>query len=138
MAETAIMERAAGEAGRQRLSPAEHRRLARRARVRRELIGWMFLGPMFLCFVVFLVVPVCGTVWWSLRTGSIVGGTQFAGLDNFIQLPGVVGAGSAIANTLIFAAISVPLILVGALAVALVLAKIRHGGSIYRFLVYFP
>jgi ABC-type sugar transport system permease subunit len=141
MTETAIMERAvgkAGEAGRLRLSSAEHRRLARRARLRRELTGWMFLGPMFLCFVLFLVVPVCGTIWWSLRTGSIVGGTRFAGFDNFVQLPGVVGAGSAIANTLIFAMISVPLILIGALAVALVLARIRHGGSIYRFLVYFP
>ena len=128
----------AGTAGRLRLSPAVHRRLARKARLRRELTGWMFLGPMFLCFVVFLVVPVCGTVWWSLRTGSIVGGTTFVGLENFRQLPGVVGAGTAIGNTLTFAAISVPLILVGALAVALILARIRHGGAVYRFLVYFP
>jgi ABC-type sugar transport system permease subunit len=125
-------------AGRLRLSPAEHRRLARRARVRRELTGWMFLAPMFLCFVVFLVIPVCGTVWWSMRAGSIVGGTRFIGLDNFLQLPGVVGAGSAIANTLVFAAISVPLILVGALGLALLLAGIERGGSVYRFLVYFP
>jgi len=83
-------------------------------------------------------VPVCGTIWWSTRAGSIFGGTQFVGLENFIQLPGVVGAGSAIANTLVFALISVPLILIGALGVALVLARIKHGGSIYRFLVYFP
>jgi multiple sugar transport system permease protein len=127
-----------GKAGRLRLSPAEHRRLARKARLKRELTGWMFLGPMFLCFLLFLVIPVCGTVWWSLRTGSIVGGTHFVGLENFLELPGTVGAGSAIANTLIFAAVSVPLILIGALAVALVLARIEHGGSIYRFLVYFP
>jgi ABC-type sugar transport system permease subunit len=125
-------------AGRLRLSPAEHRRLASRARLRRELTGWMFLGPMFFCFLLFLVVPVCGTVWWSLQSGSIVGGTRFVGFDNFVQLPDTVGAGSAIANTLVFAAISVPLILIGALAVALVLARIQHGGSVYRFLVYFP
>jgi len=98
----------------------------------------MFLGPMFLCFVVFLLLPVIGTVWWSMRSGSILGGTQFVGLDNFLQLPGVVGAGAAIRNTLVFALLSVPLILVGALAIALVLARIERGGSIYRFLVYFP
>ncbi|HVO01079.1 MAG TPA: sugar ABC transporter permease [Candidatus Cybelea sp.] len=121
-----------------RLSPGEHRRLARRARLRRELTGWMFLGPMFSFFLVFLVLPVCGTAWWSSRAGSIFGGTKFVGLDNFTSLPGVVGAGSAIANTMIFAGISVPLILVGALAVALLLAKIVHGGAVYRFLVYFP
>jgi len=98
----------------------------------------MFLGPMFLCFIVFLVFPVIGTVWWSTRSGSIFGGTQFVGLDNFLQLPGVVGAGSSIQNTLVFALLSVPLILIGALGVALILARIERGGSIYRFLVYFP
>ena len=36
-----------------RLAPAEHRRLARRARLRRELTGWMFLAPYFVCFLVF-------------------------------------------------------------------------------------
>src|SRR6185369_16830248 len=90
---------AAGATCRLRLSPAAHRRLSRQARLRRELTGWMFLGPMFLCFLVFLVLPVGGTVWWSMRAGSIFGGTQFVGLENFIDLPGVVGAGSAIANT---------------------------------------
>jgi ABC-type sugar transport system permease subunit len=120
------------------LSPAEHRRLARKARLRRELTGWMFLGPMFLCFVVFLLLPVIGTVWWSLRSGSILSGTQFVGLDNFVQLPGVVGAGASIRNTLVFALLSVPLILIGALAIALLLARIERGGAVYRFLVYFP
>ncbi len=59
-------------------------------------------------------------------------------LRNFVELPGVVGAWSSIENTLLFALYSVPLILVGALAIALVLARVRHGASIYRFLVYFP
>lgn len=121
-----------------RLPPAEHRRLARRARLRRELVGWAFLGPMLAFFVLFLVVPVIGTAWWSTRSGSIVGGTRYVGLDNFARLPDVVGASSAIWNTLIFAAISVPLILVGALAVALLLAHVGRGGAVYRFLVYFP
>jgi ABC-type sugar transport system permease subunit len=120
------------------LSRAEHRRLRRRARVRRELTGWMFLGPMFAFFVLFLVVPVVGTVWWSTRAGGVVGSTKSVGLDNFIQLPQVVGAWSSIANTLTFALISVPLILVGALAIALMLSRVERAGSIYRFLVYFP
>lgn len=121
-----------------RLPASEHRRLARRARFRRELIGWAFLGPMFACFVLFLVVPVIGTIWWSTRAGSIVGGTRSVGLDNFIRLPNIVGARSAIWNTLAFAGMSVPLILGGALAVALLLARVGRGGALYRFLVYFP
>jgi len=121
-----------------RLAPFEHRRLARKARLRRELTGWLFLAPYFVCFLVFLVLPVLGTVWWSTRSGSLFSGTKFIGLRNFLELPDVVSAWSSIENTLIFALISVPPILVGALGIALLLAQIRHGGSIYRFLVYFP
>ena len=128
----------AGPTRRLRLSPGEHRRLRRRARLRRELTAWMFLGPFFLFFVVFLVVPVVGTVWWSTRSGGITNGTVSVGLDNFGRLPDLVGATTAIQNTLVFALLSVPPILVGALAIALVLAKVQRGASVYRFLVYFP
>ena len=138
MSEAAGMNLLTGQPNRMRLSRAEHRRLHRKARIRRELTGWMFLGPMFACFVVFLAVPVAGTVWWSTRSGSIFGGTKFVGLSNFIELPGIVGAWSAIENTLVFALLSVPLILIGALGIALILARVERGASVYRFLVYFP
>jgi ABC-type sugar transport system permease subunit len=121
-----------------RLSREEHLRLRRKARLHREATGWMFLGPMFVFFVVFLVVPVFGTIWWSTRFGSLISGTRFVGLKNFTRLPGLVGAPQAIKNTLVFAGFSVPLILVGALGVALLLARLKHGGAVYRFLVYFP
>jgi ABC-type sugar transport system permease subunit len=124
--------------GRLRLSAEDHRRLRLKARLGRELLGWAFLGPMFACFVIFLVLPVIGTVWWSLRSGGLGGDTKFVGLKNFIDLPDLVGASTAIGNTIVFALISVPLILIGALAIALLLARIERGGSIYRFLIYFP
>jgi len=129
---------AATRPGGLRLSAEEHRRLRRKARLRRELTGWAFLAPMFACFVIFLVLPVMGTVWWSLRSGGLGGETKFVGLKNFIDLPDTVGAAAAITNTLVFALISVPSILIGALAIALLLARIERGGSIYRFLIYFP
>jgi ABC-type sugar transport system permease subunit len=123
---------------RMRLSAAEHRRLRLAARLRRELIGWMFLGPMLFFFVVFLVVPVLGTMWWSTRFGGLTTGTRDVGLDNFTRLPDVVGASTAIQNTLVFALMSVPPILLGALLIGLLLARIGRGGAVYRFLVYFP
>jgi ABC-type sugar transport system permease subunit len=86
----------------------------------------------------FLLVPVLGTGWWSTRSGGIFSGTKFVGLRNFVDLPGSIGALDVIYNTLLFALISVPLILAGALGIALVLAHIKHGGAVYRFLAYFP
>jgi len=123
---------------RMRLSRDEHARLRRKARLRRELTGWMFLGPMFAFFLLFLVFPVIGTVWWSTRFGGLLGATKFVGLKNFTRLPDLVGAPQAIKNTLVFAGCSVPLILIGALGIALLLARLEKGGAVYRFLVYFP
>jgi multiple sugar transport system permease protein len=121
-----------------RLSPAEHRRLRRRARLRRELTGWAFLAPMFVFFLVFLVYPVIETFWWSTRSGGLLGTTQGVGLQNYTQFPQMVDATSAVKNTLNFALYSVPLTLVLALMLALLLARVSRGGAVYRFLIYFP
>jgi multiple sugar transport system permease protein len=121
-----------------RLSPAEHRRLRRRARLRRELTGWAFLGPMFLFFIVFLLYPVIETFWWSTRSGGLLGPTRSVGLQNYTQFPQMVDATSAVKNTLNFALYSVPLTLVLALLVALLLSRVGRGGAIYRFFIYFP
>jgi ABC-type sugar transport system permease subunit len=123
---------------RTRLPEAEHRRLRRASRIRRELIAWAFLAPMFVFFVVFLLVPVAGTFYWSTQSGGLTTGSEFVGLGNFEELPGIVAAVSAIQNTLIFAALSIPPTLVIGLCVAMLLSRIKRGGAAYRFLVYFP
>lgn len=127
-----------GRTRRLRLSANEHRKLRRQARLKRELTAWLFLGPMFAFFVVFLLIPVVGTVWWSTQSGGIVSGTVFVGLKNFERLPDLVGATTAIQNTLVFALLSIPPILIGALAISLVLARVGRGAAVYRFFVYFP
>ena len=123
---------------RQRLSPEEHRRLARQRRLRRELTGWAFLAPMFIFFVVFLLAPVILVFWWSTQEGGLTTGTEFVGLDNFRRLPSQVDAPIAISNTLRFSLMSIPVTLALALGVALLLARVGRGGAAYRFLVYFP
>lgn len=120
------------------LSKAEHRRLARGTNVRRELTAWGFLGPMFFFFCLFLVVPTIGVVWWSMQSGGMITGSTFVGLNNFTTLPDEVTAAAAIGNTLRFAVMSIPPALVLALLIAMVLARVKHGGAVYRFFVYLP
>jgi multiple sugar transport system permease protein len=127
-----------GRPHRERLDKATHRRLARRVRLRRELTAWMFLSPMFLFFVVFLLIPTLGVIWWSTQSGSLVGGSTYVGLDNFTGLPQEPLATTAIANTFKFALMSIPVTLVIALGLGMLLARVRRGASTYRFLIYFP
>jgi ABC-type sugar transport system permease subunit len=121
-----------------RLSPAEHRRLRRRARLQRELTGWAFLGPMFFFFVLFLLVPVVGTFWWSTRSGGLLGATTNVGLKNYTTFPQQVDATVAVKNTLVFALLSVPLTIVFGVLLALLMVRVGRGGGVYRFLMYFP
>ena len=119
-------------------SATERRRLKRAARVRRELTAWGFIGPQYAFFLVFLVLPVLGVLYWSLQHGGIIGGSDFVGLANYLDLPDQVDATTAISNTFIFAVLSIPPTLVLALGAGLLLARIRRGASTYRFLLYFP
>ena len=121
-----------------RFSPAEHRRLRRRARLQRELTGWAFLGPMFFFFVLFLLVPVLGTFWWSTRSGGLLGVTTNVGLKNYTTFPQQVDATVAVKNTLVFALLSVPLTIVLGVLLALLMVRVGRGGGVYRFLMYFP
>jgi ABC-type sugar transport system permease subunit len=93
---------------------------------------------MFFFFLLFLVLPVAGTFWWSTRSGGLLGGTTNVGIQNYTQFPQQVDAATAVKNTLNFALYSVPLTLVLALALGLLLARVGRGGSVYRFFMFFP
>jgi ABC-type sugar transport system permease subunit len=120
------------------LSAGEHRRLARRLRVRRELLGWLFLAPAVVSFVLFLLIPAVGVLWWSMREGGITGGSEFVGFDNWLNLAQNQPALRAVYNTIAFALMSIPAILVLSLLVALLMQRLSRGASVYRFLLYLP
>lgn len=130
--------RAVAASPRARLAAAEHRRLSRRYRIRRELTGWAFLTPAVVCFVLFLLIPAIGVFWWSMRSGGITGSSQFVGLANWANLANNRPALQAVYNTIAFALMSIPAILVLSLGVALLMQRLSRGASVYRFLLYFP
>ena len=93
---------------------------------------------MFFFFVLFLLVPVVGTFWWSTRSGGLLGVTTNAGLKNYTTFPQQVDALTAVKNTLYFAVLSVPLTIVLGVLLALLMVRVGRGGGVYRFLIYFP
>lgn len=140
MASTQILADRSAPAGGSRLrySRAQHRRMALRQRLRTEGTAWLFLLPFLVVFVVFMLVPVVEVFWWSFQSGSLTSSVQFVGFRNYLSLRGQVGAVPAIRNTFLFALMSIPPELVFGMAVALLLARIRRGGALYRFFIYFP
>jgi multiple sugar transport system permease protein/raffinose/stachyose/melibiose transport system permease protein len=81
----------------------------------------MFLSPVMLFFLIFVIYPMLATFYYSLHTIEPVGGelvTRFVGLDNYIQLAGDKIFAQSVENTLLWGIAGPVLEMVSALALA--------------------
>lgn len=58
----------------------------RRGRLRRDLIGYLFLGPFLLLFLVFTIIPIFVSAGYSLTYYNMIEPAKFIGLVNFQNL----------------------------------------------------
>ena len=127
-----------GAATRTPLPAEEHRRLARAHARRRTGRAYAFLAPNLVFFTAFLLVP-CGWVFYaSLRTGGVIGSSEYVGLENWKHAfsdPQVV---RTLRNTFLYSVMAIPVVFAIGLSLALLLQNVRRGGAILRALLYFP
>jgi multiple sugar transport system permease protein len=57
----------------------------RRRSARRGAVGWLFILPFLVVFVVFLAAPLLYAGYLSLYTKGLATGTTFAGIDNYTR-----------------------------------------------------
>jgi multiple sugar transport system permease protein len=94
---------------------------ARREASRRAAVGYLFVAPFLVVFVAMLVVPLVYAGYLSLFREQLIGGTSFAGLDNYTRAFGDERLWQGVARVGMFFLIQVPIMLVLALAFALAL-----------------
>jgi ABC-type sugar transport system permease subunit len=121
-----------------RLSPEEHRRLARRYRSRRAMTAYGFLLPSAVFFVAFLLVPVGYLFYLTFHNGGIITPAKYVGLANWRKLWGNDLVVTAIKNTAFYCLLAIPSVFVIGMALALCLQRILRGGSFFRSLLYVP
>lgn len=122
----------------QRLSVVEHRRLARRYRLRKALVAYAFLAPNLVFFVVFLLIPVIWAIYASLTSGSLISPPKFVGLKNWMTVFQDRTAQQVLVNSLYYALMAIPAMLIIGLIIALFLRNIKRGGAFFRAGIYFP
>jgi ABC-type sugar transport system permease subunit len=124
--------------GRARVSQADHRRLRRRYELRRIAIAIAFLLPNLIFLLVFLVVPLLQVFVEMFQTGGLIEPIRFVGFRNWQRIfhdPVVV---QTLGNTLHYAVIIIPIMLILGLLIAIVLQNVTRGGSVLRALIYLP
>lgn len=100
-------------------APKEERPPKRRSRLRELLHSLFFSGPSFLGMLIFFVIPFGVVVYYSFINGALDHG--FAGLKNYVSVMQNGAFRIAVKNTAVFSALSVPLAVILAMALALLL-----------------
>jgi multiple sugar transport system permease protein len=112
--------------------------------LRQNLTGWAFALPFVFIFLVFMAGPILASLVLSftdfgLRDLRNPLGTDFIGLDNYVELLGDPTFRIAMLNTAYFVIVGVPLTLGLGLAAALALDRgIRRFRTIFRVGYYLP
>ena len=129
------------------------RRKMGRLERKNTLVAYSFLAPNFLGFAIFTLVPVVCAILLSLFewNGGDIAKMKFVGLENYgtifntakVAEKGLgyffsrVDLGIALKNTVFYTVVTVPLTLVFALALAMLLNRIR-GAVFFRAVFFFP
>lgn len=104
--------------------------------VREAIAGYIFALPSLAGFLLFFLVPFIMSFYYCFTEG--MGGSTFVGLKNFKSLFMSNSFQLACRNTLIFNAISVPLIIILSFLFALLLNKNIKGLSYFRSIFIMP
>ena len=98
----------------------------------------MFVLPSLLFIVVFVILPIIAALYYSVTDYDLMKAPRFAGAKNYLNLLDDPRYPQAIANTLYFAAATVPIGIVTSLLLATLINRRIRGIYTYRALFYMP
>ena len=109
------------------------------ARMRKQWSAYVFLAPTLILFGIFTFAAVGYAFYLSFHQWNILEPEKpFVGLDNYARMLGDDRFGGAIANTLYYTAVSVPLTMGLGLLIALLLNTQIRARGFFRTLFYLP
>lgn len=107
--------------------------------MRRQKVGWLFVGPAVVHLVVFALVPILYALYLSLfRWNLLKESKPFVGVGNYVETLQDGAFWNAMGNSTRFALTAVPLGMIVALLVAMLVAQKLKGVGFFRTLFYIP
>ncbi len=121
------------------LGTVVRRAIARRTiRQREAVVGYLFLVPLLVGLGIFRFYGFGYNLWLSFMNAGAFGAAKFTGLDNYEKLMSDSQLWLAVGNTIKFAAIAVPSVVVVSLLMALLMQNRFRGESVFRAIVFLP
>lgn len=98
----------------------------------------LFMTPTMLLMAIFVVVPICMSVYYSLLNWDGIGQGTFIGIQNYKEMLGDERFLNSVKNSLLYAACSLLIQLPISLILAIVVANVRRGEKFYRTTFFIP
>jgi ABC-type sugar transport system permease subunit len=110
----------------------------RRRSIRRRPIGYLFVAPIMLFFVVFVGYPFLRSFYLSLTSWSGLGSARFVGVRNFRVMADDPVFWKALGNTFLFTGVTTVLQTALPLLLAVLLNRGWRAGVLFRTLIFIP
>lgn len=108
-----------------------------KVKTRQTIKAYLFMAPAIIMIVVFVFVPILGSLPLMFFDYSVLGKTKFIGFNNFIQAFRDSEFRISILNSVLFVAV-VPVIQILSILLAILVNKKLRGIAIFRTLFYIP
>ena len=114
------------------------RRTAEPVRWGDQAAGMLFAAPYLAGVAIFLILPLGMAVYYSFCHYTMLQPPIWTGLQNYIGLLHDQSFRTALINTIVYAAASLPLTLVMSLGLAILLNCPIRGQAVYRTIIFLP
>jgi multiple sugar transport system permease protein len=104
----------------------------------KDSAGFVFVLPWVIGFIVFTVIPMIAAVYISMTDWSILGNSNFIGIENYLNIFKDEKFYKALMVTIRYAVFAIPLTIMTALLVAVCLNFQSKSIGIFRVIFYIP
>jgi len=98
----------------------------------------LFLLPALIPLLIFRIFPMIASLWVSMTKWNLLRAPEFLGLDNYVNVLTDAKFHKALLNTLYYMVGYLPLVLVGAIAIAVLLNSKLKGATFFRGIYFLP
>lgn len=109
-------------------------------KTKEAISGYLYILPSFILLLVFSVIPIFMTIYYSFSEYNVMQPPQFIGLKNYIQLFSDPFISASVQNTIVYTIIVVPVQTILAMVIAQILAsKFRNSfGNAIKSSLFVP
>lgn len=106
---------------------------------KRQALGLAIISPWIIGFIGFTAYPLLHSIYLSFTKSNIFGGSEWVGLDNYIRLfTKDIEFWKSVRITLLYALLSMPIGVIGALLLAILLNNQIKGIGAFRTIYFMP